>query len=114
MEGSPTTLFIGSSGWFEDVHAHVVEFALKTRLPTLFVRREYAEAGGFMSYGVSYPSMYSLATDYIVRVLNGASTATLPVQQPVVVELVINLRTARAIGVEMPPLLLTRADAVIE
>jgi putative ABC transport system substrate-binding protein len=80
----------------------------------LFVRGEFVEAGGLMSYGVNYPQMYRLAVDYIVRILQGAKAETLPVQQPVKVELVLNRRAANALGLAVPPSLLVFAERVIE
>ena len=114
MKESPGALFVGSSEVFEDNAQQVVDLALKTGLPTLYVRREYAEIGGTMAYGIRYRDMYRTAADYIVRILNGASPADLPVQLPTKIELVINLKTAKAIGFTIPPLLLVGADEVIE
>jgi putative ABC transport system substrate-binding protein len=114
MNASTGALFVGSSGWFEDVYQHTLGLVLKSRLPALFVRREYVEAGGLMSYGVNYPDMYRSAVDYVGRVLKGASPADLPVQQPVKVELVMNLKAAKALGLEIPPKVLALADEVIE
>jgi putative tryptophan/tyrosine transport system substrate-binding protein len=114
MKGSPQALYVGSSGWFEDVYEHTLNLAFKTRLPALYVRREYVEAGGFMSYGVNYPEMYQLAAAYIVRILKGAKPADLPVQEPVKIELLINLETAKALGIRVPLDLQVAADEVIE
>jgi putative ABC transport system substrate-binding protein len=110
----PQALFVGSSGWFEDNHRPIVDFALKTRLPALFVRREYVEIGGMMAYGILYPEMYRNAANYIVRILKGENPANLPVLQPTKVELAINLKSARAMGLTIAPVLLARADEVIE
>jgi putative tryptophan/tyrosine transport system substrate-binding protein len=114
MKGSPQALYVGSSGWFEDVYQHTLNLALKTRLPAIYVRREYVEAGGFMSYGVNYPEMYRLAAAYIVRILKGAKPADLPVQEPVKIELVINLKTAKTLSLRVPLDLQVAADEVIE
>jgi putative ABC transport system substrate-binding protein len=114
IKESPGALFVGSSEVFEDDSQQVVDLALRTRLPTLYVRREYAEIGGTMAYGIRYRDMYRTAADYIVKILNGASPADLPVQLPTKIELVINLKTAKAIGFTVPPLLLVGADEVIE
>jgi putative ABC transport system substrate-binding protein len=114
VNGSPGALFIGSSGWFEDVYQHTLGLVSKSRLPALFVRGEFVEAGGLMSYGVNYPQMYRLAVDYIVRVLQGAKAENLPVQQPVKVELVVNRRAANALGLTIPSSLLVFAERVIK
>jgi putative ABC transport system substrate-binding protein len=114
MKESPQALFVGSSGWFEDNHRLITDLALKSRLPALYVRREYAEVGGLISYGVNYREMYRTAADYIARILKGAKPADLPVQQPTKIELVINLKTAKTLGLTIPPSLLQRADQLIE
>jgi putative ABC transport system substrate-binding protein len=89
-------------------------FALAARLPTMFSQREYLEAGGLMSYGPNFPDLNRRAADYVDKVLRGAKPADLPVEQPTKFDLVVNLITARAIGITVPPTLLTRADEVIE
>jgi putative tryptophan/tyrosine transport system substrate-binding protein len=114
VKGAPGALFVGSSVVFENNARQLVDLALKTHLPTLYVRREYVEIGGTMSYGIRYRDMYRTAADYVTRILNGASPADLPVQLPTKIELAINLKTAKAIGFTIPPLLLVGADEVIE
>jgi putative ABC transport system substrate-binding protein len=114
MQGSPQALFVGSSGWYEDQYQRILEVSSKTRLPTLFVRREFADAGGLMSYGVSYLTMYRTAAEYIKRVLTGTNPNELPVQYPTRTEYVINFKTAKTMGLTIPIVAQTAADDVIE
>ena len=93
---------------------HVADLALKYRLPTAFAQREYVEAGGLMSYGSNLGQLFLRAATYVDKVLKGARPADLPIEQPTTFELVINSRTARALGVAIPPSLRARADHIIE
>jgi ABC-type uncharacterized transport system substrate-binding protein len=92
----------------------IIIFALAARLPTIFSQREYVAAGGLMSYGPNFPDLNRRAADYVDKVLRGAKPADLPVEQPTKFDLVINLITAKALGVAVPPSLPARADEVIE
>jgi putative tryptophan/tyrosine transport system substrate-binding protein len=94
--------------------ARIAELARNTRLPTAFQRRESVEAGGLLAYGANNNDQFRQAAFYVDRILKGAKPGDLPVQQPVKFELVVNLKTAKAIGLDVPPTLLTRADEVIE
>ncbi len=92
----------------------LVNLAVKNRLPSIFTQRADVEAGGLMSYGPNFPDMYRRASTYVDKILKGAKPADLPVEQPTKFELVINLKTAKALGLTMPPSLLQRADEVIQ
>jgi ABC-type uncharacterized transport system substrate-binding protein len=88
--------------------------AAKHRLPTIYSTRDFVDAGGLMAYGVSRLEMYRHAATYVDKILKGAKPADLPVEQPNKFELIINLKTAKALGLIIPPSLLQRADQVIE
>ncbi len=92
----------------------IMDFATKQRLPTVPVHPELVEAGGLMSYGASYPGMHRRAAYFVDRILKGAKPADLPVEQPTKFELVINLKTAKALGLTIPPSVLLRADEIIQ
>ena len=92
----------------------VVELAMKSRLPAMYGFREFVDAGGLIAYGVNVPHLCRRAAVYVDKIIKGANPAELPVEQPTRFELVINLKTAKALGVEIPPMLLARADEVIE
>jgi putative tryptophan/tyrosine transport system substrate-binding protein len=94
--------------------AWIIDFVAKHRLPTMYVLKENVAAGGLMSYGPNIPDLYWRAAGYVHKILQGTSPADLPVEQPVKFELAINARTARAIGLDLPPMLLALADEVIE
>jgi putative ABC transport system substrate-binding protein len=100
--------------FFISQRALIANLARDARLPTIFARRENVEAGGLMSYGPSLITQFDDTANYVDKILKGASPSELPVQQPTKFELVINLKTAKALGLTIPPTLLTRADEVIE
>jgi putative ABC transport system substrate-binding protein len=97
-------------------HAHsarITKFASAHKLPTIFHSKDFVEAGGLLSYGAEFEDLYRRAATYVARILKGAKPADLPVEQPTKFELVINLKTARRIGLTIPPNVLARADRVI-
>ena len=92
----------------------IIEPALRARLPTIFSNRYAVQAGALMSYGASFSDLFRRAADYVDKILRGAKPADLPVEQPTKFDLVINLKTAKALGLEIPPTMLALADEVIE
>jgi putative ABC transport system substrate-binding protein len=92
----------------------IAKLALRHRLPTMFNVRDHAEAGGLMSYGTDFNDLSRRGAVYVDKILKGAKPADLPVQQPTKFELVINLKTAKALGLTIPPSLFARADQVID
>jgi len=107
-------LYITGDSLVNAQRLRIITLALVGRLPTMFSQRQYVEGGGLMSYGPNYPDMNRRAADYVDKVLRGAKPASLPVEQPTKFELVVNLITAKALGIDIPPTLLARADEVIE
>ncbi len=92
----------------------IVELAAKHWLPAIYASREFVDAGGLITYGVSYPHLYHRAAGFVDKILRGAKPADLPIEQPMKFELVINLKTAQALGLTIPPIVLFRADEVIQ
>jgi putative ABC transport system substrate-binding protein len=92
----------------------IVDFTVTQRLPAIFHRRGFVEAGGLMSYGANAPDLYRRAATFVDKILKGAQPAELPVEQPVKFDLVINLKTAKALGITIPPVLLFQATEVIQ
>jgi putative ABC transport system substrate-binding protein len=107
-------LYVVSDPLISIERTRVSLLAAGARLPTIHAYREYAEAGGLISYGTSFPDMFRRTAEYVDKILRGAKPADLPVEQPTKFELVINLIAAKAISIEVPPTLLARADDVIE
>jgi putative tryptophan/tyrosine transport system substrate-binding protein len=96
-------VLVATSPMFFGHRRQLADLALKHRLPTIFAFREYAEAGGLMAYGPSYTELFQRAAGYVVKILQGARPADLPVEQPTKFELVINLKTVKALGLTIPP-----------
>jgi ABC-type uncharacterized transport system substrate-binding protein len=99
---------------FGSQRTRIVDFVARHRLPSMFFSKDFADAGGLMSYGPSFPDSFRRAATYVDKILKGAKPADLPVEQPTKFELVINLKTAKQIGLTIPQKVLTRADRVIK
>jgi len=113
VHGTGGLLFL-ESPLFITYRARLAELAARHRLPAIYSQREYVEVGGLMSYGTNFPDLYRRAAWYVDKILKGAKPADLPVEQPTKFDFVINLRTAKALGLTIPPSLLLRVDQVIE
>lgn len=107
-------LFVFGSALWVPARRKIAELALKAKLPTMFHHSQWAEVGGLMSYGFSFPSMYRRGAELTASVLRGTRVGEIPMEQPTTYELVFNRRTADALGVKIPQALLIRADRVIE
>ena len=112
--GHAEALVLVDNAFFTKHRAEILDRAAKQPLPVFALWRTFAEAGALMAYGASTPAIYRRAAHYVDRILKGASPAELPVEQPTRFELIINLKTAKALGIEIPVTLLARADEVIE
>jgi putative tryptophan/tyrosine transport system substrate-binding protein len=97
-----------------DARSQIVAIAARYRLPTVYGTREFADAGGLMSYGVDRANLFARAAIFVDKILKGSHPADLPVEQPRKIELVINLKAARALGLTIPRSLLVRADEVLK
>jgi ABC-type uncharacterized transport system substrate-binding protein len=106
-------IVVGSSMFFNE-RRRLVDLAAKNRVPAVFPLREYGDAGGLLVYGPNLADLYRRAATYVDKILKGAKPADLPVEQPTKFELIINLRSAKALGLEVPSLLIAQADEVIE
>lgn len=107
-------LVVGADGLTQMHQQTIVDWVARNRLPTVFPAREFVETGGLIAYAVNYPDLYFQLATFVDKIFKGAKPGELPVQQPTKFELVINLKTAKALGLEIPPMLLARADEVIE
>jgi putative tryptophan/tyrosine transport system substrate-binding protein len=107
-------LFVLASPFFFRDRTRLADLALHNHIISVFVFREWVEAGGLLSYGPSIMGMYRRTADYVDRIARGTKPGDLPIEQPTKFELVVNLKTAKAIGIELPTPILLRADEVIE
>ncbi len=114
LKGRTDALYVCIDGLTGTHRTRINALALAVRQPTMHGIRDYVEAGGLMSYGPNFPDLYRRAADLVDKILRGAKPADIPVEQPTKFELVINLKTAKALGLSIPPTLLARADEVIE
>jgi putative ABC transport system substrate-binding protein len=114
LKGRSDALYVCTDGLITTNSISFNNLANTARLPTMFGFRELVEAGGLMSYGPNLPDLFRRAADLVDKILRGAKPADIPVEQPTKLDLVINLTTAKALGLEVPPSLLARADEVIE
>jgi putative ABC transport system substrate-binding protein len=114
LKGRAQALYVAGDPLMITNRVRINTLALGARLPTTYNQREFVEAGGLMSYGPNFPDLFRRAGDYVDKILRGTKPADIPVEQPTKFDLVINLTTAKALGLDVPPTLLARADEVIE
>jgi putative ABC transport system substrate-binding protein len=114
VEGRAQALYVSPDALVITNRARIHTLAMGMRLPTMYASRDYVEAGGLMSYGPNYPNLFRRAAEYVDKILRGAKPGDIPVEQPTKFDLVVNLTTAKALGITVPPTLLARADEVIE
>ena len=114
LKGRAEAIYVASDPLLNSNRVRMTTLALGLRLPAQYTFREYVEAGGLMSYGPSFPDLFRRAAEYVDKILRGAKPADLPVEQPTKFDLVINLTTAKALGLAIPETFLARADEVIE
>jgi putative ABC transport system substrate-binding protein len=114
LAGRVDALYVGIDPLVNANRVRINELALNARLPTIHGFRAYVEAGGLISYGTDFPHLWRRTAEYVDKILRGTKPSEIPIEQPTKFELVINLKTAKALGIEIPPTLLARADEVIE
>ena len=114
LKGHADALYVVGDALITTYQIRINTLALAARLPTIFSQREQVEAGGLMSYGANFPELFRRAGDYVDKILRGAKPADIPVEQPTKFDLIINLTTAKALGVAIQESFLLRANEVIE
>jgi putative tryptophan/tyrosine transport system substrate-binding protein len=114
LKARPDALLVTAEAFTRRYQSRILDFANSNKIPAMFEDGGYVEAGGLMSYGPDYPAVFAKAAIFVDKILKGAKPADLPVEQPTKFELVINLRTAKALDLEIPPTLIALADRVIE
>ncbi len=114
LKGRAEALYVVGDALVITHRVRINTLALTARMPTIFFLREYVEAGGLMSYGPNFPDLFRRAADYVDKILRGAKPGDIPVEQPTKFDLIINLTTAKALGLSIPESFLVRADGVIE
>jgi putative ABC transport system substrate-binding protein len=114
LRGRVQAVYVPANRLANANRVRINELALAARLPTMFGFREYVESGGMLSYGPNTPELFRRAGDFVDKILRGAKPADMPVEQPTKFDLIINLKTAKALGIDIPPTLLARANEVIE
>jgi putative tryptophan/tyrosine transport system substrate-binding protein len=114
LKGRAEALYVASDSLVDAHRVRINTLALAARLPAMYGYREGAEGGGLMSYGANFPNLFRRSADYVDKILRGTKPADLPVEQPTKFDLVINLKTAKALGLDIPATVLARADEVIE
>jgi putative ABC transport system substrate-binding protein len=114
FQGRADALYVGASPLLIANRIRINSFALEARLPTIFSFRSFVEAGGLMSYGPNLPDMWRRAAEFVDQILRGANPGEIPVEQPTKFDLIINLKTAKALGLTLPLTLQASADEVIE
>ena len=114
IKGRADTLYVVGDTLMNSIRTRIAILAVGARMPTMYVHRDYVEAGGLISYGANIQNLFRRAADYVDKILRGAKAGDLPVEQPTKFDFAINLTTAKALGIEVPPMMLARADEVIE
>jgi ABC-type uncharacterized transport system substrate-binding protein len=114
LKGNVEALYVPANRLANANRLFINELALAARLPTMFGFREYVESGGLISYGPNTPELFRRAADYVDKILRGAKPAEMPVEQPTKFDLIVNLKIAKALHIDIPATLLSRADEVIE
>jgi putative tryptophan/tyrosine transport system substrate-binding protein len=114
LKGRSQALYVCTDGLINTNRIRINILAVGARLPTMHGSRDYVEAGGLMSYGVNFPNMFRRAAEYVDKILRGTKPANIPVEQPTKFDLIINLTTAKALGLAIPETFLLRTDEVIE